>query len=67
LVQEVAQLHLLILFKLYRMNVSIPLKEFIKEHKQLIPLLKKGSTDKRLKEANKQQKELLKVMKRYNK
>jgi hypothetical protein len=49
------------------MNVSIPLKEFIKEHKQLIPLLKKGSTDKRMKEANKQQKELLKVIKRYNK
>jgi hypothetical protein len=41
----------------------IPLKEFVKEHKQLIPLLKKGTAAQRKKEAAKQMKELKRVMK----
>lgn len=41
--------------------------DFVKEHKKLIPLLVKGSPSARMKEAKKQTKELMKVMKRYNK
>jgi len=40
-------------------------QDFIKEHKKLIPLLKKGSVSARMKEAKSQEKELLKVIKRY--
>lgn len=45
------------------MNVKIPKQEFIKEHKKLIPLLKKGSQSERQKEAQDQSRELEKVMK----
>jgi hypothetical protein len=40
----------------------IPLKEFVKEHKNLIPLLKRGTPSQRKMEAMKQMKELKKVM-----
>ena len=38
-------------------------KEFIAEHRKLVPILKSGSKAVRLKEANKQHKELLEYMK----
>jgi len=44
------------------MDVKIPKQEFIKEHKKLIPLLKKGSQSERQKEAQDQSEELEKVM-----
>jgi hypothetical protein len=47
--------------------VYIALKDFKKEHKHLIPLLKKGTTGERMKEANKQQKELKMVISRSKK
>jgi hypothetical protein len=45
------------------MDVKIPKQEFIKEHKKLIPLLKKGSQSEREKEAQDQSEELKKIMK----
>ena len=41
---------------------NIPLKEFVKEHKTLIPLLMRGSPAQRKMEAMKQMRELKKVM-----
>jgi len=40
----------------------IQLKEFVMEHKQLIPLLRRGTVAQRKKEAAKQARELKKVM-----
>ena len=48
-------------------RVYIGLKDFMKEHKHLIPLLKKGTSAQRMKEANKQQKELKMVISRSKK
>jgi hypothetical protein len=42
--------------------VFIPLKEFVKEHKNLIPLLMRGTPAQRKMEAMKQMRELKKVM-----
>ena len=47
--------------------VYIGLKDFKKEHKHLIPLLKKGTSAQRVKEANKQQKELKMVISKAKK
>ncbi len=41
-------------------NIVIPKKKMLKEHKELIPILKKGSKAQRIKEANKQAKEMKK-------
>ena len=49
----------------YIIMVYMSHQDFIKEHKKLIPLLKKGSVSARMKEAKSQEKELLKVIKRY--
>lgn len=37
-------------------------KDFIKEHKKLVPLLRSGSKKARAKEANEQQRELLRLI-----
>ena len=43
--------------------VYIALKDFIKEHKHLIPVLRTGTSAQRKKEASKQQRELSKIIK----
>jgi len=41
--------------------ITIPYPEFIKEHKNLVRILRKGSKKQQLIEANKQLRELLKI------
>jgi len=43
-------------------GVYIPKKEFIKEHKMLLKILKSGNRTKRLNEARKQEAELAKIL-----
>lgn len=43
---------------------TMSLKDFVKEHKELIPVLRSGSKKERKKEADKQQKELMKYIKK---
>jgi hypothetical protein len=40
----------------------LPFKEFVKEHKNLIPLLRRGTRTQRKKETDKQMRELKKVI-----
>lgn len=45
-------------------DILIPHNAFVKEHKKLIAILKKGSKKEQAKEAKEQMKELLKHMKK---